>query len=628
MWAIVSLAFLAPLCLTYAVFKTYVSRIEAERRRARQFADLHLATIEALARAIDAKDETAQTHIRRVQVYAAGLARAIGLSEAEILGIETAALLHDVGKLAVPEHILSKAGPLTEDEFQKVQIHTQIGAQIIATVPFPYPVAPLILGHHERWDGKGYPQGLKGDEIPIGARILAVVDYFDAVTTDRPYHRALGHKSGVALLGHEAGKALEPALVARFIELLPGLVAEAAADERKATAEHAVEGASARELAAVAPASNGAPQSALENIALAHREIYALYEIAQSMGTSLGVADTMALISSKLLNIVPWSACALFLHEPESDTLRCRFATGVDAPTLVNRTMKSGEGLSGWVAQHRRTLVNGHPRASFDAAGVTTATSLQSAIVCPLYSNEKFIGSLALYHVDAVRYTDDHRRLLERVAQQAGAVIHNAVVFEQIQEDSLTDPLTGLPNRRSMLTQLVHEIARAERLGREVALIVMDFDELKAINDTYGHHTGDRALRKMAKALQGALRPYDLCVRYAGDEFIIVLSDCPRGAAETKCRELQELVGGTVLEVRPGTFIKLGASGGVAVFPHNGATWEALLAFADQEMYRDKAERRRRSVASPERGSGDLPAGDDLDEARVITGDLSLGAGG
>jgi putative nucleotidyltransferase with HDIG domain len=129
----------APLYLTYRTYKIYMGRIDDEQRHAEQTSDLHLATIEALARAIDAKDQTAQTHIRRVQTYATRIARAIGLSEQDVQGIKTAALLHDIGKLAVPEHILSKPGPLTQEEFQKIRIHPQVGAEIIAAVPFPYP---------------------------------------------------------------------------------------------------------------------------------------------------------------------------------------------------------------------------------------------------------------------------------------------------------------------------------------------------------------------------------------------------------------------------------------------------------------------------------------------------------
>jgi len=579
----------APVYLTFRTYKVYMGRIEDEQRHVQQTSDLHLATIEALARAIDAKDQTAQMHIRRVQVYAAGLARVAGLTESEIQGVKTAALLHDIGKLAVPEHILSKPGPLTQEEFQKIRIHPQVGAEIIAAVPFPYPVAPIILSHHERWDGKGYPQGLTGESIPIGARILTIVDYYDAVTTERPYHKALTHDSAIGLLRHETGRALDPKLVPLFIEHLPALVAELGIQEQPTTNAEPPDAIGGSTAVGLIPASGA---NAFENIALAHREIYALYEIAQAMGTSLGVADTMALISSKISKIVPWSGCALFLYNQESDSLKCRFAAGIDATKLLNVTLKAGYGLSGWVARNRRTLVNADPRVTFEAAALSPELALKSALVCPLHFNDALIGSLALYHVDANHYTEDHRRLLERIAEQAGAVIHNSIVFEQTQEDSLTDPLTGLPNRRSMFVHLSRELARAERLKTEVALIVMDVDGFKAINDTYGHNVGDHALRQVAIALQGALRPYDLCVRYAGDEFIVVLADCTREAADAKRRELQSKIAEIQLEVRAGKRLRLAASAGASVFPHDGTTYETLLADADHRMYRDKANRR------------------------------------
>jgi diguanylate cyclase (GGDEF)-like protein len=299
----------------------------------------------------------------------------------------------------------------------------------------------------------------------------------------------------------------------------------------------------------------------------------------------------MALISSKLINIIPWSGSALFLMNG-TDSLKCRFASGTDAAQLLNATVKLGEGLSGWVAKNRRTLVNADPRVTFELVGLPEPR-LRSALVCPLFVNDTtFIGCLALYHLEANRYTDDHRRLLERIAEQAGPVIHNSIVFEQTQEDSLTDPLTGLPNRRSMFVHLARELARADRLKRQMALIVMDLDGFKTINDTYGHHIGDRALREMSLALQGTLRPYDLCVRYAGDEFIVVLTDCSWEAAELKRRELQERIGQIEIEVRTGKRLRLAASAGAAVFPHDGSSYETLLAEADHRMYRDKAVRR------------------------------------
>ena len=487
-----------PLYLTYRSYKIYLGRIEDEQRHVQEVSDLHLATIEALALAIDAKDRTGKSHIRRVQVFAAGLAKAIGMTESEIQGVKTAALLHDIGKLAVPEHILSKPGPLTQEEFQKIRIHPQVGAEIIAGVPFPYPVAPLILSHHERWDGKGYPAGMKGEEIPAGARILAVVDYFDALTSERPYHKAMSDDGAIGLLRQEAAKALDPSLVQKFVENLPALRAEAETTVETVRTLMLPTGTNEKGRPAVGLLPEPANKTVFDDIALAHREIYALYEIAQAMGTSLGVADTMALISSKLSNLVPFSCCALFLHNEETETLRCRFATGVDAEVIQQISVKSGLGLTGWVARNRRTLVNARPSADIEAAGISGATSLQSALVCPLVFNERFIGTLSVYHIDAGCYTDDHRRLLDRVCEQAAAVIYNSIVFEQTQEDSLTDPLTGLPNTRFMFMHLTRELARAERLKSEVSLLVMDLDHFKEINDNHGHHIGDRALREVA----------------------------------------------------------------------------------------------------------------------------------
>jgi diguanylate cyclase (GGDEF)-like protein/putative nucleotidyltransferase with HDIG domain len=585
----------APLYLTYRTYKVYLGRIQDQQKHVQQVSDLHLATIEALALAIDAKDQTAQSHIRRVQVYAAGLARALGMSENEIQGVKTAALLHDIGKLAVPEHILSKPGPLTQEEFQKIRIHPQVGAEIISGVPFPYPVSPLILSHHERWDGKGYPAGLRGEEIPLGARVLTVVDYFDALMSERPYHKPMSVEATMALLQQESGKALDPRVVHTFVELYPKLAAEADASHEPARKLTRVpDEASAAEPAVGLVKSEPARTTVFQDIALAHREIYALYEIAQAMGSSLGVSDTMALISSKLSNIVPFSCCALFLYNEDSDLLRCRFATGIESDVVQQLAIRSGQGLTGWVARNRRPLVNARPSADLEAAGFPAhRTVLQSALVCPLVFNERFIGTISVYHTEPSIYSDDHRRLLDRISEQAAAVIYNSIVFEQTQEDSLTDPLTGLPNTRFMFMHLTRELARAERLKTEVSLLVMDLDNFKDINDTYGHHVGDRALREIANVLRAGIRPYDICVRYAGDEFIVVLAGCGAEEAERKRLELQRAVDLLHFEARPGVPLPMGLSIGAAVFPHDGDSYETLLATADSRMYRNKSRRKQ-----------------------------------
>ena len=207
------------------------------------------------------------------------------------------------------------------------------------------------------------------------------------------------------------------------------------------------------------------------------------------------------------------------------------------------------------------------------------------------------IGAIAVYHTEPGFYRDDHRRLLERISEQAAAVIHNAMVFERTQQDSLTDPLTGLPNTRFMLTHLSRELARAESLKTELSLLVMDVDEFKEINDTYGHRVGDRALREIARVLRAAIRPYDVCVRYAGDEFVVVLSGCTLAEVEDKRRELQDVVDTTVVDAGSGVRFRVSVSVGAAVFPHDGDTYDALLAKADARMYSDKGLRKGSRVA-------------------------------
>ena len=227
-------------------------------------------------------------------------------------------------------------------------------------------------------------------------------------------------------------------------------------------------------------------------------------------------------------------------------------------------TVASGQGLTGWVARNLRPLVNARPSADFEAAGLTDShhhPAVGAGVAAGVQrSLHRHAGRLSRRQSDF--YTDDHRRLLDRVSEQASAVINNSIVFEQTQEDSLTDALTGLPNTRFMFMHLARELARAERLKTEVALLVMDLDNFKEINDTHGHHVGDRALREVAPVLRNAIRPYDICVRYAGDEFIVVLSGCGQEEAERKRLELQRTVDECVFEVRPGRRIPLAISVG------------------------------------------------------------------
>ena len=544
------------------------SRVEQEQRRAERTAELQIATLEALALAVDARERPPRDG-KRVQYFAVELAKALGMIGDELEAIRTAALLRDIGKLAVPEHILAKPGPLTAEELEKVKCHPRAGAEIIGVVPFPYPVAPLIQSHHERWDGTGYPDGLRGTDIPLGARVLAVVDSYDALVSARPYHRAAPPEAAANVLRQEAGHRLDPVAVEAFLRILPTLRFEGMQ-------------------------SPDSGRTVLDDISVAHQELDALYEISRGMGTTLGVAETMTLISSKLFVLVPFSACALFLTHEDSDDLTCWFANGIESDVLLRLTFASGQGHTGWVAQHRTPLIDVSAAADLAAGGSSVRTALQSALITPLVMRDRLVGTLCLYHTDRGIYTRDHRRVMERVCDQAAAVIHNSLLFDRTRAASLTDPLTGLPNRRVLETYVATELARTERLKAGLALMVIDVDEFKSINDTHGHHAGDRALQQVAKALSALVRPYDVCARFAGDEFVIILAECGPDEAETRRQELQEAVTKIAAEeCAPAG--PLSVSVGAACYPVDGTDYESLLAVADRRMYSDKGRGKRRS---------------------------------
>jgi diguanylate cyclase (GGDEF)-like protein/putative nucleotidyltransferase with HDIG domain len=575
-----------PLFLTYRTYKIYLSRISDEQRRVAEWTQLHRESTEVLARAIQAKDGAGPSHVDRVQYYAATLARALRLSELDTQAVETAALLHDIGKLAVPEHILSKPGPLTADERRKMQIHAHVGAEIVDAVSFPSPVAPLIRSHHEKWDGTGYPSGLRGEQIPVGARILAVVDSFDAMTSERPYRRAASKDTALQMLRAEAGKAFDPAIVEQFTALLPFL--NPPSDVEQVRRVLLPKGAGAAEQATPTARRTA---DAFAEIASANQENYTLYEIARAMGRSLSLSETMTLISSRVSDLVPFSACALFTRGG-GGMLRCRYASGLNADLLGKTTIKEGFGLSGWVARHGQPLVNGIAKAEFRAAGVESETALESALVCPLIVNAQVIGTLAVFHVEAGCYREDHRRVLEEICHQAADVVNNALVFEQTQDEALKDGLTGLANARGLHVHLARELDRAHRTGEQFSVVLLDFDDFKGINDEYGHLAGDRALQEVARVLRETTRSYDVCIRYGGDEFVVLLASCGQTEAEHRRRSLQEAVASIKCEAPDGRRMSLGVSAGIGVFPDDGDTYERLLVRADRRMYQDKAKRK------------------------------------
>ena len=560
----------APLYLVFRSYHTVVARLREEQDETRKAMDVQLATIEALALAIEAKAGCTPEHIRSIQLYAATLAEAVGLSDAEVQAVRTAALLHDVGNMAVPEHILAKPDALTPEEFERVKIHPRAGAEILRNVPFGGPVAELVLCHHERWDGLGYPAGLRGEDIPVGARILAIADCYSTLQIDRPYRPARSQVSALAVLHEYSGTAFDPALV----DLLTSRLHLSANLPGQGTAE------------------GDHQQSVLQDITGTHREEQTLYEIAQALGSSLGVEDAMMLIHEKVNRLVPFVTCALFLGN-DTDGYSCRYAHGPGTEALLTWTGKP------WIDLSQQL-----PPCADGRAG--RGQDLAAQLPCPLMFEGRRIGGLVIYHTKIGSFTDEHRRVLGRVSEQAAAVIYNSTRYEQTQHESQTDALTGLPNRRSFDQQFGAGLAAAAGTETTASVVVLDLDRLKEINDTYGHEAGDRALRAVGAVLRSTVRESDLCARFAGDEFMVVLWDCSIDHEARRVAEIQNAVRDYVFEPRPGVRVGLSISAGCARFPTDGKTFEELLMVGDERMYRDKAGRRSRNSAPPSSGQATL----------------------
>jgi diguanylate cyclase (GGDEF)-like protein/putative nucleotidyltransferase with HDIG domain len=588
-----------PLHVTLRAYRLYLGRLAEQQQHLEEVSALHIASVEALARAIDARDQTidhersGENHIRRVQAWAVALAEAAGLSGGDVGAVKVAALLHDIGKLAVPEHILTKPGRLTAKEFARVRIHPIVGAEIIKAVPFPYPVAPLIRSHHERWDGAGYPDGLRGEETPLGARVLSVVDYYDALTSVRPYHAAADRDVAIATLQAEAGRALDPSLVKLFLAILPTLEAEQSKTRSEAqTMPSSLEGNVPTMGLADAMGSSG-PAWVFNNISLATQEMRALYDVAQTLGTRLTVDDTMALLTSKLSRLVPGSCWVLYTHDQREDVLRCRYASGPHADVVRRLTIPNGAGASGWAARNLMAVVNGRAGADFEAAGARDQARLfQSALSHPFLDGDELIGTLTIYHEQRDPFRDDHRHVLDHVSAQAASVLRNAIAFERLRATAVTDPLTDLPNSRALAEFFRKLVGDPAGESASNALIMIDLDDFKAVNDGHGHQIGDAALTAVATAIRSHIRGSDFCARYGGDEFVAVLSSCDRREADHRARRLQHAVSRIQLPGEGGRVLSLAISVGVAVFPEDGTTIEALIAAADRQMYGDKSRRR------------------------------------
>ncbi len=588
-----SLLLVPAVYLIYRSYRLYLGKLEDEKRHVEEMANLHLRTIEALALAIEAKDHTTHEHLQRVRVYAIEVAKELGVKGPELEALHAAALLHDIGKLAVPEHIISKPGRLTPEEFEKMKIHTLVGAEILERVRFPYPVVPIVRAHHEKFDGSGYPMGLKGAEIPIGARILSAVDYLDALASDRQYRRALPLKEVMQKLAAESGKSFDPKVVEvlqkRYQHLERLAVAKSESDPNGplSTAikiERGLEPAAGFENATVQDYA-GRETTFLSSIAAARQEAQSLFELSQDLGASLSLGETLSVFSVKLKPMVPYDAIAIYIRR--ENELVPEYVNGDNYRLFSSLRIPVGHGLSGWVGQNRKPIVNGNPSVEPGYLNDPSKFStLRSALAVPLEGVGGVIGVLALYRAERDAFTTDNLRILLAVSSKMALSIENALKFAQAENSATTDYLTGLPNARSLFLQLDREMARCKRDNSTLTVMVSDMDGFKQINDRFGHLEGNRVLRLFAQALKDSCREYDYVARMGGDEFVVIAPGLATDAAGKKAEQMRVLAKQAGSEVCGEEILSL--SVGRALYPEDGKDAEQLLAEADRRMYLEK----------------------------------------
>ncbi|MBN1460458.1 MAG: diguanylate cyclase [Armatimonadetes bacterium] len=561
--------------------KGEIAQLSDSCQHAEQMADLNAAVIASFAMAIDAKDQHTHGHTQRVRDIAVMIAYDLGLDRDAVDALKTAAMLHDIGKLAVPDYILSKPTQLTDEEMKKVQTHTMVGAAILESVKFPWPVVPIIRSHHEWYDGNGYPDGLARDQIPLGARILAVADVYDALLSHRPYRPAMTVQEAVSFMKERSGTQFDPEVLEVCFEVLSsnrvqnrfGFIFSADGSGQGALTD-----------------SPGA-RAVYQGIAQAHQELLALYEIVQTMGQSLNMEETADLIISKTKRIIDFATCVLYLNRPDDGHLFAVAASGPYAELIHGRELPRGAGVSGAVALSG--VSSGIGRAAAEDLALllgpaVTDCSLTEVLAAPLVGDHSTIGVLTLYRPTSRPFTEDDARLAGTIARQAAIAISNARQFEDTKQSALTDELTGLGNARYFFMTLEQEVDRAKEEGGPASLIAIDINGLKYINDNFGHQQGDRVLRLFADIFRHQVRETDIVVRYAGDEFFIILPNTGNKEAVETANRIKAAVRNTEVDLRPDQTISLGASFGVATFPGDATDVQGLIAVADRAMYSDK----------------------------------------
>lgn len=552
--------------------------MEAEKHLMEQEA-LYLRTVESLALAVDAKDQTTYGHIRRVKVYATGLARLMGIKNPdELKAIETGALLHDIGKLAIDDYILNKPGRLSKQEFEKIKMHAAAGDEILQQVRFPFPVAKYVRHHHERWDGQGYPDGLKGEEIPIGARILAIADAFDAIRFSRPYKLSIAMNEAVEILKSQSGIVFDPNLIKLFIENIDELERDAVKESEN------VPQLSFRkyfekvdqDLVAADTSNPNAPVS--QDIPA---ELVQLAEFCSAMTGHLDLNDVLPIIARRMERLIPFTTCAFYLMDG-NDHVEAVYVCGKYSEAIQGNKMSMGKGISGWVAAYHRHMINTGPALDFQ--GVKgDFTSFADALVVPIVYEDESLGTISLYAEKPISYGSQELGILRTLAGFLAPLVADARRQEATSSEHFIDPITNI-HRISYLNAIGPQIISLAAKNRTpISLIYIGIRNLFQLMRIYGEPAVNTVLKKVADRIRPELRETDVLVRFGHQGFVAFLPGVRNEQAHRCVARLKHQIRNHSFMIS-GQNIAIDCQAGVSSYPANGTTIFSLIQSAQESI--------------------------------------------
>jgi diguanylate cyclase (GGDEF)-like protein/putative nucleotidyltransferase with HDIG domain len=601
-WAIFSIIPL--LIAAHAISYPYVKNINNARRHAEEINAMHERTLEAFITAVDSKKQVASRRVERLQVYARELARLLNLPAQESKALQTGALLHDIGNVAVPDFILNKPGKLSVAEHERMQLHTVVGAQLLEQIQLPYPLAPIVRHHHERWDGTGYPDGLAGEAIPLTARIMAVLDGFESRCEDRQYRKAFTRQRAIEDLQAERGKAYDPQIIDLLLDHLVEFEAQLSKQEQERQAtQFAEEIEKMRETKFLPDPFEEilTPPTFVQTIHESRQLTqgnYALFEIAEKLAGVLDVKQAMAIFTKLLDSVIPFNAesdtCVLYWLDEEQRQARVEFAAGMQAEKFAELHIKPGEGVTGWTLANQSYFANTDPALDIFALELSCKegaglSGYQTVAVFPVMKNDELFGALALYSRTLKSFDNDQIYRLQRATELLSDVLSSAHKHAAAQQQALTDEMTGLPNARYLRTYFTQEKTLSSI--NHLTLLLTDLSGFRQVTEKAENKRTDEIMREIAGLIKGQLRKSDTLVHYWGDQFIVLL---PNVSAET-ASQISARIQSAIIEARSFLLsvddVMSGLSLGQVRFGEDGESLDELLNAAQIRLQADKAAR-------------------------------------